>query len=120
MIAEITEEKHLDAIMVANNTALASSPPERAEDESLPAPNTISALKHAISKDDFGVVLGDDGGKPPPPLAAYSPPSRPTNQLAAPWHWTATPRFLWDSTFCRRVHSPKTWQPASCQDSLGI
>jgi hypothetical protein len=40
------------------------------EDASLPEPNTLAALKHAIAKDDFGVVAGDDGGKPLPPLAA--------------------------------------------------
>eukprot|EP00966_Prymnesium_polylepis_P310106 7165085-Prymnesium_polylepis.1 len=52
---------------------------KRAEDESLPEPNTFAALKHAIANDDFGVVLGDDGGKP---LHHRSQPSRPTRRLA--------------------------------------
>ena len=63
-------EAHLDAIVAANTAALASSPPEQAEDASLPEPNTLAALKHAIAKEDFGVVAGDDGGNPAPPLAA--------------------------------------------------
>jgi hypothetical protein len=54
---------------LANTAALESSPAAQAEDE-LPQPSSFGALKHAIAKDDFGVVLGDDGGNPAPPLAA--------------------------------------------------
>eukprot|EP00966_Prymnesium_polylepis_P227649 5268492-Prymnesium_polylepis.1 len=88
-------DKHLDAVVASSNAALESSPPELPEDASLPEPNTLAALKHAIAKDDFGVVAGDDGGKPLPPLAAIrayktaggavptAPPSRTPPKIVA-------------------------------------